>query len=293
MTTSSSNNSYIEDGILYIVPTLTSENIGNSSVFNGYTYNLTGCTDANLTACSAISNLTTKTIINPVQSARISTLVNGSTSSIQYGRVEVRARMPKGDWLWPAIWMLPVNNSYGKWPMSGEIDIVESRGNNASYPRQGINYVRSSLNWGPNDFINSVWKTYGWYTERRKNFNDDFHTYTLEWTDEFMRIYIDTRLHLMLDLNFEKKSFFERGDYPDSAYNGTQEVPISNPWLGRGNSAPFDQSFYLIMNVAVGGTNGWFPDGAGGKPWLDGSLSAYKFPKCMSSLLTFICRRDV
>ena len=46
-----------------------------------------------------------------------------------YGRVEARAKMPAGDWIWPAIWMMPVREVYGNWPTSGEIDIVESRGN--------------------------------------------------------------------------------------------------------------------------------------------------------------------
>lgn len=45
----------------------------------------------------------------------------------------MRARLPRGDWLWPAIWMLPVRQDYGPWPMSGEIDIIESRGNDPSY----------------------------------------------------------------------------------------------------------------------------------------------------------------
>ena len=53
-------------------------------------------------------------------SARINTL---NLSSIRYGKVEVRAKIPSGDWLWPAIWMLPVDNKYGEWPLSGEIDV--------------------------------------------------------------------------------------------------------------------------------------------------------------------------
>lgn len=46
-----------------------------------------------------------------------------------FGKVEVVAKMPQGDWLWPAIWMMPENSTYGDWPRSGEIDIAESRGN--------------------------------------------------------------------------------------------------------------------------------------------------------------------
>ena len=59
-------------------------------------------------------------VIQPVQSARITTQ---TSASISFGKVEVRAKLPKGDWLWPAIWMLPVDNAYGPWPLSGEIDV--------------------------------------------------------------------------------------------------------------------------------------------------------------------------
>ncbi len=51
-----------------------------------------------------------------------------------YGRVEVRARMPTGDWLWPAVWMMPRDSVYGEWPKSGEIDIFEGKGN---WPSRG------------------------------------------------------------------------------------------------------------------------------------------------------------
>ena len=113
MTTSSTNNSYVQNGYLYITPTLTSDIIGADNVLNGYTYNLTDCTynatnpaalpngsntstfdaTAYYQACGAVSNSTSGTIINPVQSARISTR---NSASIQYGRVEVRAKVPRG-----------------------------------------------------------------------------------------------------------------------------------------------------------------------------------------------------
>ena len=85
-------------------------------------------------------------------------------------------------------------------------------------------------------------------------------------------MYVDTRLHRTVDLRFNLP-FFERGNFPQVITNGTEQIVLQNPWVNRPNSAPFDQSFYLILNVAVGGTNGWFPDGVGNKPWLDGSLS--------------------
>jgi hypothetical protein len=135
MTTNSPTNSFVKDGKLYILPTLTSDVIGRDAIFNGYTYNLTGCTNQDWKACGAVSNSTTGVVINPVQSARLTTRIS---HNIQFGRVEVRAKIPRGyglvyflpfaviftdtsdsDWIWPAIWMLPVDNAYGIWPMSG------------------------------------------------------------------------------------------------------------------------------------------------------------------------------
>lgn len=300
MTTASENNSYVHNGRLYITPTFTSDVIGDAAIVDGHVFNITDCT-FNIThglgytasipqfasnstiamdqtfdaaeyyrACSSVSNVTSGQIINPVQSARISTR---KTVSIKYGRVEVRAKIPKGDWLWPAIWMLPVDNKYGSWPMSGEIDIMEARGNGIRYPKQGSNYVRGSLNWGPAPFLNRVWQTYGWWTQRRTSYADDFHTYSLEWSEDFIRIYVDTRLHHLLDLRV-KESFWDRGDFPRVVQNGSEAVILDNPWANATKSAPFDQPFYLILNVAVGGTNGWFPDRSGEKPWLDGSNTA-------------------
>jgi hypothetical protein len=102
----------------------------------------------------------------------------------------------------------------------------------------------------------------------------------------------------MLSLRFDLP-FFQRGEFPASASNASQEIIVPNPWAGRANSAPFDQrmhksprlgaaqillkfdffffliAFYLILDVAVGGTNGWFPDGAGNKPWLNGALGVF------------------
>ena len=120
MTTDSVNNSFVRDGHLYITPTLTSDNIGIPAVEDGYVYNITGCTynatqglsytsakglvtnssasqtfdlAAYTKACSAVSNATAGLIINPVQSARLTTR---KSVSIKYGRVEVRAKIPTG-----------------------------------------------------------------------------------------------------------------------------------------------------------------------------------------------------
>jgi len=276
MTTNADNNSYVENGILYILPTLTSEVIGQAAVFDGYTYNISDCSYANtlhnLTSCSAISNATKGTVINPIMSARIHTR---NSKWIKYGRVEIKAKMPRGDWMWPALWMLPVNNTYGPWPASGEIDIVELRGNDMSYPARGDNYAISTLNWGPTPDLNLAWTTSDALFQRRSTYGDAFHTFTLEWDRNFIWTYVDNRLDRMIDVRITQ-SFWDRGNFPPTVQNGTETILLENPWASGDISAPFDQPFYLIMNVAVGGTNGWFPDNVANKPWLDGSQTAMR-----------------
>jgi hypothetical protein len=100
----------------------------------------------------------------------------------------------------------------------GEIDIMEARGNGPSYPNQyvilstipfqsshrlfpanciitdlfntnrGSNYVRGSLNWGPLSWLNAVYKTFGWWSLRRGSYDQDFHSYVLEWDQDFMYV---------------------------------------------------------------------------------------------------------
>jgi hypothetical protein len=66
-------------------------------------------------------------------------------------------------------------------------------------------------------------------------------------------------LNLLLQVDCTSMSFWERG--------GWNNTGLYNPWFGQGNNAPFDQEFYFVLNVAVGGTSGYFLDGVGGKPW--------------------------
>lgn len=271
--TSDSNNSFAQDGKLFIIPTLTSNVIGRQAVLNGAKVSLQGCTAPNGTGCSAVSSSGSETVINPVQSARLSTR---KSFSIQYGKIEVTAKMPKGDWLWPAISMLPVNNTYGPWPLSGEIDIAMSRGNDMNYPAQGNNFVSSALTWGPTTFLNSWFKTFGWVEQRRASFADQYRTYTMEWNQDFMRFYIDKRTISPFEISFTKKSLLEQGNFPPVITDGANEIALPNPWKNRGNNAPFDQPFYLVLTLGAGGTSGWFPDNVGGKPWFDQSATAMR-----------------
>lgn len=92
-------NSFAKDGYLHIKPTLTADKIGYDKVENGYIL-LEDCTDSNKANCERRSN-GGNSIINPVRSARLNT--KGSFA-FRYGRIEVIAKMPVGDWLWPCMY---------------------------------------------------------------------------------------------------------------------------------------------------------------------------------------------
>jgi len=88
----------------------------------------------------------------------------------------------------------------------------------------------------------------------------DWHIYGLYWDEDRLYTYLDTPDNVVLDVDFSTESFWERGQFPST---------LQNPWVGEDNSAPFNREFHLILNMAVGGTNAYFPDGVGGKPWTD------------------------
>lgn len=268
-TTTDAENLFIQDGQLYIKPTLQDASLITSNNVINLTADGTCTTTSNTWFnCVTSTNTTNGTIVQPVKSARINTKLG---ATIKYGKVEVKAKLPKGDWLWPAIWMLPVEETYGAWPQSGEIDIIESRGNNYSYSLGGNNFVSSSLHWGPDEASDAYKKTSNIRAAIHSQFGDDFHLYGLEWSDKYIFAYVDNTLRQVMYWPFQKP-LWQQGNFPLSDANGTA---IVDPWsqTGRANT-PFDQEFYLILNVAVGGQNGWFLDGADSKPWVDGSASA-------------------
>lgn len=268
-TTVTDENVFVKNGILIIQPTLQDEKLLTTNNILNLT-KMGICTSDEWNHCVASTNVTNGTIIPPTRSARINTKKG---AQIKYGRVEVVAKMPTGDWLWPAIWMLPADNRYGAWPLSGEIDIAESIGNNYTYPSGGNNIISSTLHWGPDSSNDAWWQTFGKANAMHSTFQNDFHTFGLEWSEKYIYMYLNTRL-LQVMYNKFGTPFWQRGKFPLSGANGTSFV---DPWTQTANPAtPFDQSFYLILNVAVGGTNGWFQDGVAGKPWVDASPTARK-----------------
>ena len=239
------------------------------------TINLTSlgiCTSPVVSNCVAATNLTAGngSVVPPVKSGRINTM-KGAT--IKYGKIEVTAQMPAGDWMWPAIWMLPVNSTYGEWPRSGEIDIAETRGNNYTYDAGGNNIVSSALHWGPDTANDAWWRTNNKRQALHTTYSAAPHVFGVEWSEKYIFTYIDTRLLQVLYFDFNG-DLYSRGGFPLSDSNGTTLV---DPWSQTGDPAtPFDEDFYLILNLAVGSTNGWFTYEKGGKPCVDASPTARK-----------------
>ncbi|KAI9341786.1 beta-1,3-glucan-binding protein [Zopfochytrium polystomum] len=275
-TSADDENSFVKNGILHIRPTLTSDSIPLDKILYGYTLDLTsqGCVGTK-SDCVVFSNWTNNTIIPPVKSARLNT--KGKVN-IKYGKGEIKLKMPMGDWLWPAVWMMPEESVYGAWPKSGEIDIIESRGNARGYAYGSVDYMYSALHYGV-DYINQKTESQG-LKRRHGSMASTFRTIGWEWTPNYFLTWLDSPLRTNLYIPFDQNLFTKGGGFPSSYKNGTA---ITNPWSGPGSSlsTPFDQKFYLILNVAVGGTNGWFPDDDK-KPWKNSDGSA------MVDFLTFL-----
>lgn len=148
-----------------------------------------------------------------------------------YGVIEFRAKLPAGNGLWPAVWMMPENSVYGGWPTSGEIDILESKG---SQP----NFAQGSLHSGPNGQDQTQTATY-----HPSGFNPTtgFHTYDLVWNNGSpgsFKWYVDGNLY--------------------ETQTGGWYAPSSS------KESPFNQPFYLIINLATGGTYGGSDSGLSG-----------------------------
>ena len=163
-------------------------------------------------------------------SARLRTLGKGDWT---YGRFEVKAKLPTGQGLWPAIWLLFSEDTYGTWAASGEIDIMEAIG---SEPGE----VFGTLHYGgpapANVFTGEAFEL------AAGTFADDFFVFTVEWEEGEIRWYINNVLYQT------QTSDDWYVDNPD--YDGPEPGP----------SAPFDHDFHLLLNVAVGGNLPGAPD---------------------------------
>jgi len=132
----------------------------------------------------------------------------------QYGRFEARVRLPWGQGLWPAFWMLGADIDSNPWPAAGEIDIMEFRG-------QEPNVIHGSVHGPGYSGGNAITKT---YTLTNDRFDTGFHVFGIEWGPNYVNYYVD-----------------------DVLYNQITPADVTGEWV-------FDKPFFIIMNVAVGGT---------------------------------------
>ena len=140
----------------------------------------------------------------------------------KYGIIEARIKLPKGKGTWPAFWMMPCNNDFSKnpWPLCGEIDIMEEVGVDA-------NQTSSSLHTEAYNHTKNTQKTAARYTEGAE---DGFHVYRLEWTEDYIKTYVDGELLLS----------------------------FNNDGKGDVKTWPYNKPFYVILNLAWGGDWGGY-----------------------------------
>jgi beta-glucanase (GH16 family) len=137
----------------------------------------------------------------------------------QYGRFEARLKTPYGPGIWPAFWMLGDNIETVNWPQCGEIDIMELRG-------QQPHIINGTIHGPGYSGGNPITKGYA-LTDAR--FDTEFHVFAIEWSKEKIDFFVDDFLYQRI----------ERGDAPGE-------------WV-------YDQPFFMILNVAVGGNYVGFP----------------------------------
>ncbi len=131
------------------------------------------------------------------------------------GRIEVRARTPIGRGYWPAVWFLPTENYYGGWPLSGEIDLLEGKGQEPNNTYGTIHYGAYTPN---NKYTGAT------YTLPSGSFTSEFHTYGMVWKSDTIQWFVDNVLY----------STKTRANLPEF-------------WW------PYDRNFHFLINLAVGG----------------------------------------
>ena len=197
-------------------------------------------TDAPANVSVRDSLLTIRALKESVQgfgytSARLKTRRRDGTPlfTTLYGRVEFRAQVPSGKGLWPALWMLPQDDRYGGWAASGEIDLMEIVGDR---PHEVLNSLHFGSGYPERELLTHVHPLPG------GSLVSDWHVYAVEWEPGEVRFYVDEVL------TCTRNHWWSCSKTRDGAGLVPTKAADLNPW-----PAPFDQPFYLLMNVAVGG----------------------------------------
>jgi len=160
-----------------------------------------------------------------------SSLKTEGKKEFQYGRFEIRARIPTASGAWPAIWTLGTSM---EWPSNGEIDIMEY------YRIKDVPHILANTAWGTEQRFHAKWDSsatpFSHFLAKDANWADKFHIWRMDWDEKYIRLYLDDELLNETSL--------------EETYNGA---------LGK-NKNPFRQPHYLLLNLAIGGINGGIPD---------------------------------
>ncbi|MFU8785196.1 family 16 glycosylhydrolase [Aliidiomarina sp.] len=187
----------------------------------------------------------------PYTSARLNSRHKGD---FKYGRIEVRAKMPRGQGSWPAAWMMPTDEVYGGWPKSGEIDIVEAV-NLGALTAEGEPETRvyGTLHYG-RDAPNNSNSGKAYALPNGANPADAFHTYAIEWQEGEIRWYVDGYLYQTQTQSLPRRNsrgelvgLRHRGWFAEFFNQATGDLEVVY------GPQPFDQRFHLLLNLAVGG----------------------------------------
>lgn len=173
-------------------------------------------------------------------------LTQGKASWL-HGRIEARAKVPGGQGVWPAIWMMPDFSTHGGWPRSGEIDILEAV--NLGAPCETCEGGRENRVFGTIHFAGDAAGTHRQVSNATPMpaSADGFHVYAVEWSAEAITWFVDGQPYAQA----------KAGDWK-------REDQDAGP-------APFDQPFHLILNLAFGGR---WPEGANAKGIDEAALPA-------------------
>lgn len=152
-----------------------------------------------------------------------SRIITQGQKEFQYGRIDIRAKLPQGQGIWPALWMLGANFSQVGWPQCGEIDIMEMIGGNAD---GRDNTVHGTVHWDHNGDYASYGDSYTWPGGK---FSREFHVFTIIWDQQAIRWLVDDQEYHVIDITPSALS-------------------------------EFHQKFFFIFNVAVGGNWPGSPD---------------------------------
>ncbi|MCL5020809.1 MAG: glycoside hydrolase family 16 protein [Bacteroidetes bacterium] len=144
--------------------------------------------------CLVIQALKQSYLGKDYTSARMTTQGKGDWT---YGRIEVRATLPYGQGLWPAIWMMPTDSYYGGWPLSGEIDIMEMLG-------QQANKIYGTLHFGQPQQMRQ-----GSYTLPSGYFSASFHVFAVEWDSTSISWFVDSTMYYKTNITkpFDKRFY--------------------------------------------------------------------------------------